>query len=418
MKTRVRQRSRGRVAAVTQQVAGACAGVLQDHLNRLRRVCNHHNRVLHFDELLVAHLLGFFDGVVRSLRTLDARSVSGDTLKQSLDNLRLARSTISDAMANLPADQLLPLMQALLARLPDNCSHPELQDLLTLKRRLVAIDGSYFRIPADVLWALAHARRNDKVGRQIRLDLHLDVLRFLPVKVQVDGKECGSESAAFIKTLEAGMIYLADRNFVDFDFIRAAINAGSDLVVRMKKSGSGPNIEILETRTLTQQDIDAGVLSDQIVTLPGLRRAQSSRSQQTPGFGELAFRLVTVFDPVRREEVRLLTTLLDVPAGLIGKLYRHRWSIELFFRWLKCVAKIKHLFSQSSNGITMQFYVVIIATLLMHLHTGARPSVYTFLLLSSAASGDLVLEKVPEVLERLARERELERLRRLKKKTA
>jgi hypothetical protein len=65
----------------------------------------------------------------------------------------------------------------------------------------------------------------------------------------------------------------------------------------------------------------------------------------------------------------------------------------------------------------MQFYVVIIATLLMYLHTGVRPSVYSFVLLSSAAAGDLVLEKVPEVLERIARERELERLRRAKKKT-
>ena len=72
-------------------------------------------------------------------------------------------------------------------------------------------------MPADVLWALAHRRRRrgrrgrrgrrandaDKVGRQIRLDLHLDVLRFLPVKAQVDGKERGSESTAFIGTLEA-----------------------------------------------------------------------------------------------------------------------------------------------------------------------------------------------------------------------
>ena len=75
------------------------------------------------------------------------------------------------------------------------------------------------------------------------------------------------------------------------------------------------------------------------------------------GFGDGQFRLVTVWDPVRLEEVRLLTTLLDVPVELIGKLYRHRWSIELFFRWLKCVARIKHLFSESSNGIPMQFYV-------------------------------------------------------------
>jgi Transposase DDE domain len=389
------------------QLAGACAGMLQDHLHRLRGVGDHPNRVLHYDQLLAAHLLGFFDGAVRSLRTLDARSVTGQTMKHALDDLRLCRSTISDAMAELPAAALLPLMQELLRRLPNNCSHPDLQDLLTLKKRIVAIDGSYFRVPADVLWAIAHRRANGVVGRQVRLDLHLDVLRFVPLSAQVDGRERGSESAAFVRTLESGVLYLADRNFIDFDFLRAILNVDSDFVARLK---NGPKVIVSSTNELTQKDIDAGVLKDEIVTIPGSRWAT--------GLGERRLRVVTVFDPVRRQEVRLLTNLLDLPAHVIGQLYRHRWAIELFFRWLKCVAKIKHLFSESANGITMQFYVVIIATLLMHLHTGSRPSVYSFVLLGSAAAGDLCLEKVPEVLERLARERELERLRRARKKQA
>lgn len=408
VKKRVVQHSSDKVATLPASLVGACAKVLQDHLQRLRHIGDHHRRVLHYDQVLCAHLLGFFDTTVRSLRTMDARTVASETMKDSLDDLRTARSTMSDAMAQLPADALLPLMRELLARLPDNCSHPDLQDLLTLKKRIIAIDGSYFRVPADVLWALAHTRSNDKVGRQIRLDLHLDVLRFVPVGVQVDGESRGGEAAAFIRTLEAARIYLADRNFIDFSFLHAVIDIGSDFVVRLKKSGSGPSLHLIRNLEITDQDREAGVISDQIVTMPGCRNSD--------GFGEKHFRVVTVFDPVRQEEVRLLTTLLECPASLIGKLYRHRWSIELFFRWLKCVAKIKHLYSESDNGITMQFYTVIIATLLMHLHTGARPSVYSFVLLSSAASGDLRLEKVAEVLERIARERELDRLRRLKKK--
>ena len=299
-----------------RDLAGACADVLKDHLARLRQFANHPNRVLHYDQMLVVHLLGFFDPVVRSLRTLDGRTVADQTMRQATDDLRAARSTMSDAMNELSADALLPLLKQLLQRLPSHCSHPELADLMTLKKRILAIDGSYFRVPADVLWALSHRRPNNKMARQVRLDLHLDVLRFLPVNAGVGGEEQSSESAAFAKTMEPGVIYLADRNFVDFDFIRAVIKNTSDLVVR-----------------------------------------------------------------------------------------------------LKSVAKIRHLFAESSNGITMQFYIVIIATLMSYLHTGARPSVYTFMLLSSAARGTLVLEKVPEVLERIAREREQERQRRLKKKS-
>ena len=405
---RVRQAPRAKVAAVSAQLAGSCAAMLQDHLARLRRLADHPNRVLHYDELLAALLLGFYDGVVRSLRTLDARSASSEQMGRALDGLRLARSTISDAMGELPASALLPLLAELLARLPANCSQPHLADLLTLKKRIHAIDGSYFRVPADVLWALAHTRRNGTCARQVRLDLHLDVLRFLPVSASVDGKDRGSESAAFAATLEAGVVYLADRNFVDFGFLRAVLAIESDFVVRLKKSG--PNLVVSAANELTTRDTDAGVLRDERVTLPG--------SGSSGGLGETPLRVVTVFDPVRKEEVRLLTTLVDAPAWVVGQLYRQRWAIELFFRWLKCVARVEHLCAESENGITMQFYVTIIATLLMHLRTGGRPSVYTTVLLSSAAAGDLVLAKVPEVLERIARERELERLRLAKKKRA
>jgi hypothetical protein len=414
---RVRQTSRRQVAAISARLAGTCAAVLREHLLRLRGVGDHPNRVLHYDQLLAAHLVGFYDSVVRSLRTLDTRTVTDASMRQTLDELRLARSTISDAMAELPAAALLPLMRELLKRLPGDCSNPELADLVTLKRRICAIDGSYFRVPADVLWALAHTRRNGRHARQVRLDLHLEgprrciagvpVLRFVPTQAQVDGKSRGSESAAFVGTLESGVVYLADRNFVDYDFLRAVIGLESDFVVRLKSS---TNVVVVSAvRELSTRDTEAGVLEDQQVTVPG--------SRWTEGLpADVPLRLVTVFDPVRQEQVRLLTTLTEVPACIIGQLYRHRWAIELFFRWLKCVAKVKHLFSESANGITMQFYIMIIATLLMYLHTGSRPSVYSFVMLGSAASGNLVLEKVPEALERIAREREQERLRRMRAK--
>ena len=264
-----------------------------------------------------------------------------------------------------------------------------------------------------MLRALAHTRRNGRAARQVRPGLHLDVLRFLPVSATVDGASRGSESGAFAATLEAGVVYPADRNFVDFDFPRAVLAVGSDLVVRLKKGG--PNLVVSAASEPARRD--AGVRRDERVTLPG--------SAGTPGLGAgVPLRVVTVFDPVRREEVRLLTTLLDAPAWAIGQLYRQRWwAIELFFRRLKCVAKVEHLCAESENGVTppcRNYRNDHRATLLMHLRAGHRPSVYTTVLLGSAAAGDLVLAKVPEVLERLARERarELARLRRLKKKQA
>lgn len=141
MKTRKRQSTRSQVAKAVTSLAGACSGMLQEHLDRLRAISHHPNRVLHYDQLLAAHLLAFFDSTVRSLCTMDSHSLTGRTLSHALDDLRLARSTISDAMAQLPAEALLPLMRELLKGLPEQGSQPDMADLLSLKKRIIAIDG-------------------------------------------------------------------------------------------------------------------------------------------------------------------------------------------------------------------------------------------------------------------------------------
>src|SRR6202011_4902866 len=90
-------------------------------------------------------------------------------------------------------------------------------------------------------------------------------------------------------------------------------------------------------------------------------------------------RRVTVFDENKQQEVELLTDLLDVPAFVIGTLYRLRWQIELYFRWLKVLAGFGHLVSQSENGIRMQFYIGVLMALLIHVHTGMKVSKYTLI---------------------------------------
>ena len=111
----------------------------------------------------------------------------------------------------------------------------------------------------------------------------------------------------------------------------------------------------------------------------------------------------------------LLTSCLDMPAELIVLIYKHRWQIELFFRWLKCRAHLEHFFSESPQGMTLQLYVTLIATLLIALETGARPRVYDFSLLSFALSGRASLEEVPAVAARRRAERERAARRRREK---
>ena len=107
---------------------------------------------------------------------------------------------------------------------------------------------------------------------------------------------------------------------------------------------------------------------------------------------------------------------------MIAKLYRWRWQIELFFRWLKVHAHFEHLIARSRNGMTPGFYVAVIAVLPIYLRTGRPMSKYAYTLLGCVAAGWARVEDVLPVLERreaaCQRERERQARKRAEKTNA
>jgi IS4 transposase len=69
---------------------------------------------------------------------------------------------------------------------------------------------------------------------------------------------------------------------------------------------------------------------------------------------------------------------MDLDADLVALAYRYRWSVELFFRWFKCILGCQHLLSTCENGVEIQVYVAIIASLLVSLWTGRKPTKRTY----------------------------------------
>jgi hypothetical protein len=94
----------------------------------------------------------------------------------------------------------------------------------------------------------------------------------------------------------------------------------------------------------------------------------------------------------------LVTNLLDVPAEIIVLLYRFRWLIELFFRWLKCVLSCRHLLSQDPRGIQIQMYCALIACLLIQLACPIKPNQWTYKLLCLYQQGWATDEELLEHL--------------------
>lgn len=372
-------------------------GVLDEHLQRLRELPVHGNTRLRGDQLVLGLLLSFFTPMARSLRLIEG---CGDFSGQ-LNLQRLARSTTSDALATFDPAHLRPLIADLRRRCPQLC-HLD-GDLAGITRRIIAADGTYLTTLADVVWALHHTKTDGKRQGQVRANVQLDVNDWAPQVLSISGDDGESEAAAFAKDLLCGVLYVVDRNFVDFSFLSALLAKDNDFVLRVKSDK--PALRVIRNLPLGAADVEAGVIADELVELTG-RDAPAG-----------TFRRVSILTTDRHgkpQTIRLLSNLTDasvVAAGVIGALYKLRWQIELFFKWLKCFARMDHLISASRNGITTQLYVAVIAVLLMHIQSGKRVSIYALAALSQVASGQMTIQQAMEVIARRERERDLARAR-------
>ena len=388
---------------------------LQDVLATLAGQSAHGNRLLKVQHVLAVHLLGFFNPMIRSLRTFELASQSAH-VQEVVDIRRICRSTHSDFLAMADPQLLTPLIQALRAKVPDlGRRDGELEKLLN---KAVLFDGSYFEVPIHVAWALRgtcglHPWAKDQgVGQRkarkrfarIRLNLHYCSQSGVPEGVSVDGGQ-GSEAEALEKHLEEGTIYVADRGPFSYRGVEHLVDNGCHYVLRLKK-----DIVFIPTeeRSLSRQDVEHGVVSDRIGYFKGSRKYPRPKHLS---------REVVIIDPQRPDHpVRLITDLLHVPAYCLGLLYRERWQIELFFRWLKVFNNFNHMVTHSRQGMTFAFYVMVIALLLHAILRGRPADKYDILAyqlgLSQGGSDPGLLEG----LQRLEREKALARARYARKK--
>jgi hypothetical protein len=394
----------------TQRVVRLLGSAMRLFDQHVQPTQSHGNERLHLRGVVGVLLAAAFEPAVRSLRTLDDLSLHSKV--QAVSGVdRVARSTLSDALAKFDPLALRPLVHAIQKQLPQlQRIDPHTADLT---RKIIAADGSWFNLAGEVTHALQCSR--GRTGRQcrVRVNLQLDVDSFCPTDFDVSGKGDGCEANAFTRLIQPDCVYLADRNFVHFGFINAVLEKNSNLVLRLKRR---VYFDVHHAQELTGQDQAHNVLRDELGILPGPQSGGNadarSCSAKPPS---RVLRRVTVWDEKNQNEIVLLTDLLEVPAYVIGVLYRLRWQIELFLRWLKVLAAFEHLMNQSARGITMQFYVGVLMTLLIHLQTGMRVSKYGLLWVSWVASDRATTDAMAQAMARHEKERLNARQRRLAK---
>lgn len=374
---------------------------IDQQLEQLRTAPTHGNRQLQYPELVVAHLVAFFHASVESLRRIEDVFES-PAVRKCLKLPRVPRSTLSDAQRVLDPELLQPIIADLKSQVPIVRNDPKLDALV---KDLMAADGSFFTVAPRVTWAL-HSKPNTPDGQPqkgcLRIDFHFDILRGVPERAIVSGGRL-AEQDSLVQNLRAGGLYVVDRALQGYQHMADIVAAGSDFVARLREGAAV--FDTLHERRLTPADRLAGVTHDAQITIPSARGKPLS---DTP------LRMVEFSYTDREDQVhtaRLLTNRLDLPAEVVALIYRYRWQIELFFRWLKCMVGWKHFFSESENGVTLQTYIALIATLLLAIEVGHQPSVYDFAMMNHVVSGLIPLDEAKVILERRRRERERARQR-------
>ena len=207
-----------------------------------------------------------------------------------------------------------------------------------------------------------------------------EVLRQVPVGVTVTPGN-GSEREQLGRLWRPGRIYVLDRGYADYDLFREMVDQGCHVLGRVQENAV---FEVQHERPITKAARAAGVVRD--CTIRRLGTEKHNRLLERPSRVVVVATGATWPDgsPV---ELVLVTDLLDWEAELVALAYRYRWGVELFFHWLKCILGCRHLLSESRNGVTIQVYIAIIASLLIGLWLGRPASKRTYEMICFYLSG-------------------------------
>jgi hypothetical protein len=347
-------------------------------LQRYHEVEKHHNRKLYFDQYLALIILYFFNPVLTSLRAIQ-QATTIKSVQKKLGVKYTSLGSLSEASYVFDAELLQPLIKELAAQALPLEKNPQLK---ALQQELVAVDGTLLPALPKMLWALWL----DENNRAAKLHLALDVKRHMPIEARITHGNANEKNIIREFFLKANTLYVLDAGYAEYEFFQDILNVSSSFIVRIKNNAVW---EEISSNQLSNADKAIGVTKDIIVKL-------GSKSKQDDI--HVPVRIIEIFhegdDSVQRKSrvfskktfcttdsdytFLLATDRIDLSAEAIALCYQKRWQIELFFRWFKCILGCQHLLALSQNGVTIQVYCALIASMLITLWTGRKPTKRTF----------------------------------------
>ena len=284
----------------------------------------------HVVTMVLAQLSG-----ARSLRDLERIVERHPGVLPHLGLGPVRRSTLCDANARRPASLFEEVAGRLSATLSGKRGGKDALRLIDATR--------IFAGKSVEAWA--------RGGVKLHMSFDPDATR--PVWFAVTSERVNDITPAKTMPLEAGATYVFDKGYYDFAFWASLHAASCRFVTRLKKNSP--------TRLIEERNVQGdGVLFDRIVRL-----SERLSSQRRNPYAD-ALRLVGVKIDTGREIV-LVTNDLTAPATEIAALYKARWQVELFFKWIKQNLKIAHFLGSGRNAVTIQIMAALIAYLLLRI---------------------------------------------------
>ena len=309
-----------------------------------------------------------------SLRDIEAclRSMSGKLYHMGFRG-KVARSTLADANESRDWRIFADFAQVLIAIARPLYAHDPLG--IDLDQSLYALDSTTIDLCLSLFPWAKFRQHKAAVKMHTLLDLHGNIPTFIRI---TDGKVHDVNILDEIFP-EAGAFYVMDRGYIDFERLYVFTLCAAFFVVRTKE-----NI-LLQRRYSHPVDRGTGVRSDQTVILSAI---ESAKAYPDP------LRRIVYFDAENNRRLKFLTNNFLLPALTIALIYKCRWQVELFFKWIKQHLRIKTFYGTSENAVKTQIWIAVSVYVLVAIvrkRLGLEASLYQILQVLSVT----IFEKMP-----------------------
>jgi hypothetical protein len=244
-----------------------------------------------------------------------------------------------------------------------------------LENTVYALDTTTIDLSLKVFpWA--HFR---KAKAAVKMHTQIDLRGNIPSFIHVSDGKMHEVNVLDLMTPEPGSFTIMDRGFLDFARLYRLTQAGAFFVIRPK---SNTLFERIYSRAV---DKETGLRCDQTVRLSGVK---------SPDDYPQYLRYVVFYDEKTQKRLGFFTNNFELPALVVAQLYKCRWQVELFFKWIKQHLRIKAFFGTNENAVKTQIWIAISVYVLVAIvkkRLGVEASLYTILQILSLA----LFEKTP-----------------------